>query len=117
MPHARKPHERSTPTQPSPVPPPSLQKAVKTFPYSQATLHQNALAQISPLHSPSFQVPGQASFFTECILGQPIAAHGVEEILLTSSGALGNKESHKQELRIFPSTQVPLESQYLLKAL
>lgn len=66
-------------------PPPSLQKAVTTSPYSQATLELNASGQISVLSPLSTQVPVQASLYVEATLGEPITALGIEELLLYSS--------------------------------
>lgn len=108
LPHAPKPIGYSSPTQASPAPPASLQKAVAPPLYSQATLELNASAQISPLASPSTEVPGQASLYAEATLGQSIAAQGVEELLHSSSGTQGYNENDEQELGIFPSAQVPL---------
>lgn len=48
---------------------------------------------------------GQAYLNQESTLGQPIAAQGVQQLLLSSPGY---KESDKQEIGIFPSYQVLL---------
>jgi hypothetical protein len=50
-------------------------------------------------------VDGQAYLNQEFTLGQPIAAQGVEQLLLSSPGY---KESDKQDLGIFPSYQALL---------
>jgi hypothetical protein len=87
------------------IPSTIYKKTVTTSLYSQATLELNILAKISPLFSPSTQVDGQAYLNQEFILGQPIAAQGVQQLLLSSPGY---KESDKQEIGIFPSYQVLL---------
>ena len=49
LPHAPKPCGHSSPTQASPAPPPSLQKTVTNFPYSQATLYR-AIWNVARVH-------------------------------------------------------------------
>ncbi|XP_038956234.2 mucin-17-like [Rattus norvegicus] len=105
--HAPKPLGHSSPSQASPVSPPSLQKAVTTSINSQATLELDASGQISVFPPLSTHVPGQASLHAEATLGQPISAQRIEEILLSSSGTLSYKESDKQEVESCPCAQGP----------